>query len=106
MVDMTIPNDAILDASGNVFMKWALPHRNLDPMQKAHVVKITGNNAVMSFVYQWNICAAFVTPQDAEVLLTVKLKICNCNSGTFKTAFTFGSLLDKNLFASGNREGV
>lgn len=103
---MTIPNDAILDANGNVFMKWALPHRNLDTVQKAHVAKITGNNAVMGFVYQWNICAAFVTPQDAEVLLTVKLKICNCNNGTYRQAFAFGSLLDKNLFTSGNREGV
>ena len=103
---MTIPNDAILDANGSVFMKWALTHRNLDPMQKAHVAKITGNDVVMSFVYQWNIAGAFVTPQDAEVLLTVKLKICNCNNGTYRVAFAFGSLLDKNLWTSGNREGV
>ena len=103
---MTIPETAITDANGNVFMKWALPHRNLDPMQKNHVAKITKSDAVHKFAYNWNIAGAWVTPQEAEILLTVKLKICNCNNGTFKNAFVFGSLLDKNLFTTGNREGV
>jgi hypothetical protein len=103
---MTIPETAITDSEGRVFLKWALTHRNLDPMQKNHVAKITGSDAVRSFNYNWNIAGAFVTPQEAEILLTVKLKICNCNNGTYHQAFTFGSLLDKNLFTAGNREGV
>lgn len=103
---MTIPETAITDPNGNVFMKWALPHRNLDPMQKNNVAKITSSDAVHKFSYNWNICGAWVTPQEAETLLTVKLKICNCNNGTYKPAFVFGSELDKNLFTSGNREGV
>lgn len=103
---MTIPETAITDTNGNVFMKWALTHRNLDPMQKNHVATITHSDAVNKFVYQWNIAGAYVTPAEAEILLTVKLKICNCNNGVFRQAFTFGSLLDKNLWSSGNREGV
>lgn len=103
---MSIPESAVTDQNGNVFLKWALPHRNLDPMQKNHVEKITNSKAVQKFNYNWNIAAAFVTPEEAEILLTVKLKICNCNNGTYKPAFTFGSLLDKNLFIYGNREGV
>ena len=103
---MTIPSDAITNENGDVFMKWALTHRNLDPMQKNHVAKITASDAVHKFNYNWNIAGAYVTPQEAEMLLTVKLKICNCNNGTYRVAFAFGSLLDKNLFTTGNREGV
>lgn len=103
---MTIPTDAITDQNGNVFMKWALPHRNLDPMQKNHVARITNSDAVQKFNYNWNIAGAWVTPAEAETLLTVKLKICNCNNGTYRNAFMYGSLLDKNLFMTGNREGV
>lgn len=103
---MTIPETALTDQNGNVFMKWALTHRNLDPMQKNHVATITHSDAVNKFTYQWNIAGAWVTPAEAETLLTVKLKICNCNNGVYRQAFTFGSLLDKNLFTSGNREGV
>lgn len=103
---MAIPDNAILDSNGNVFMKWALEHRNLDPMQKNNVKKLIGDSSVDKFNYNWNIAGAWVTPEEAEKLLTVKLKICNCNNGTFKAAFTFGSLLDKNLFTTGNREGV
>jgi len=103
---MTIPDTAITDPNGNVFMKWALHHRNLDPMQKNKVVELTKNDAVHKFSYNWNIAGAWVTPEEAEKLLTVKLKICNCNNGTYSHAFVFGSLLDKNLWTSGNREGV
>ena len=103
---MTIPNTAITDSSGNVFMKWALEHRNLDPMQKNTVKKLIGNSSVDKFNYNWNIAGGWVTPEEAEKLLTVKLKVCNCNNGTFKNAFIFGSLLDKNLHTTGNREGV
>lgn len=103
---MTIPDTAILDLNGNVFMKWALEHRNLDPMQKNTVKKLIGDSSVDKFNYNWNIAGAWVTPEEAEKLLTVKLKICNCNNGTFKAAFAFGSLLDKNLWTTGNREGV
>ena len=103
---MTIPNTAITDPSGNVFMKWALEHRNLDPMQKNTVKKLIGNSSVDKFSYNWNIAGGWVTPEEAEKLLTVKLKVCNCNNGVFKNAFVFGSLLDRNLYTSGNREGV
>lgn len=103
---MTIPDNVILDSNGNIFMKWALEHRNLDPMQKNNVKKLIGNSSVDKFNYNWNIAGAWVTPEEAEKLLTVKLKICNCNNGTYKHAFVFGSLLDKNLFMTGNREGV
>jgi len=103
---MTIPDTAIKDPNGNVFMKWALDHRNLDPMQKNVVNKLTGSTSADKFNYNWNIAGGWVTPQEAEKLLAVKLKICNCNNGTYRQAFVFGSLLDKNLWTSGNREGV
>ena len=103
---MTIPSDAITNENGDVFMKWALTHRNLDPMQKNIVNKLTGSTSANKFNYNWNIAGGWVTPQEAETLLTVKLKICNCNNGTYRQAFIFGSPLDKNLFATGNREGV
>ena len=103
---MTIPNTAITDSNGNVFMKWALEHRNLDPMQKNKVVELTKNDAVHKFSYNWNIAGGWVTLEEAEKLLTVRLKVCNCANGTYKNAFIFGSLLDKNLFTAGNREGV
>jgi len=103
---MTIPSDAITNENGDVFMKWALTHRNLDPMQKNIVNKLTGSTSANKFNYNWNIAGGWVTPQEAETLLTVKLKICNCNNGTYRQAFIFGSPLDKNLFTTGNREGV
>jgi hypothetical protein len=103
---MTIPDTAITDTSGNVFMKWALEHRDFSFLQKNEVNKLTGSTSANKFNYQWNIAGGWVTPEEAEALLTVKLKTCNCNNGTYRNAFVFGSLLDKNLFTSGNREGV
>lgn len=103
---MTIPDTAITDPNDNVFMKWSLDRRNLDPTQKNNVKKLIGNSSVDKFSYNWNICGAWVTPEEAEKLLTVKLKVCNCNNGTYKNAFVYGSLLDKNLWTAGNREGV
>lgn len=102
---MTIPDTAITK-DGNVFMKWALEHRNLDPMQKNKVEELIHSSAVQKFSYNWNICGAWVTPEEAEKLIPVKLQICNCNNGVFKSAFIFGSQLDYNLWYAGNREGV
>ena len=103
---MNIPENVIKNDNGELFMKWALAHRNLDPMQKNTVKKLVNESSVDKFNYNWNIAGAFVTPEEAEKLLTVKLKICNCNNGTYKQAFAFGSLLDHNLFFFGNREGI
>ena len=84
---------------GQVLLKWVLP-------RPPKPVKIEGTNRVYIFGYNFNVCAAWVEPQDVERMLLVREKICNCANGTYKNAFVPANLLDRNLFVYGNREGV
>jgi hypothetical protein len=91
--------DRLTNEAGMVLMKWTLP-------RPPKLVTIDGTDRVYTFTYRLHVCASFIDPQDVDRLLTVKEKICNCNSGTYKIAFALANLLDYNLFVFGNREGI
>lgn len=94
VMDEGIKNDA-----GQILLKWVLP-------RPPKIVKIDGTNRVYTFDYNFNVCAAWINPEDVERMLKIKEKVCNCNNGTYKNAFHLANLLDHNLFVYGNREGV
>ena len=94
-----VMDEMMTNEKGQVLLKWVLP-------RPPKPVKIEGTNRVYIFGYNFNVCAAWVEPQDVERMLLVREKICNCANGTYKNAFVPANLLDRNLFVYGNREGV
>ena len=57
------------------------------------------------FVPKQNVVMAWVDEVDVPAMLTKKEKTCNCNSGTYKNAFEYCSLVNVNLWMFNNREG-
>ena len=57
------------------------------------------------FVPKQNVVMAWVDEADVPAMLIKKEKTCNCNSGTYKNAFEYCSLVNVNLWMFNNREG-
>jgi len=84
---------------GKIALKWAIQKR------APKAIKIDGEDKYYIFVPKLNIFMAWVEPNHVDRLLAHKEKTCNCNNGTYQLAFVQASLLDVNLWETGNRYG-
>lgn len=86
----------VTNPQGQVALKWTLP-------RNPPTTKIDGTSRYYVFVPKLNVFLAWVEPEDVPRLLTTKAKVCNCNNGTYRIAFEKASLLDAQLWLTGDR---
>lgn len=91
-----IPETAIRNAAGQIAIKWILN-------RPAKTIQIQGTNKFYVPAYAHNVPMMWVDAQDAESILGIKEKSCNCNNGTYVNAYVLANPIDVNLHRCGNR---
>lgn len=93
---MSLPEGAITNEAGQVAMKWNLP-------RPAQTLKIDGTDRYYVFTYAHNVAMIWADPQDVGRLMSIEMKRCNCNGGTYNKAVVLANQIDVNLHRCGNR---
>ena len=91
-----IPADALRSEAGQVAIKWIVN-------RPAKTIQIAGTTRYYVPVYKHNVPMFWVDEQDAEKILSIKEKSCNCNNGTYVHAFVLANQIDVNLHRCGQR---
>ena len=93
---MTIPETALRNDAGQVAIKWILN-------RPARTIQVGSTKKYYVPVYKMQVAMIWADESDVEAILAVKEKTCNCNNGTYQSAFVLANQIDVNLHKCGNR---
>lgn len=88
----------VVNSQDQVALRWTIN-------TNGKTVRIGDSPKYYVFSPKFNVVMAWVDREDVDRLLTVREKSCNCNNGTYKFAFEPCSLINVNLWMSGDRNG-
>lgn len=91
-----LPDGVITNEAGQVALKW-----NLN--RPAQTLRIDGTDRYYVFTYAHHVAMIWADPADAEKILAIRMKTCNCNNGTYNFAVVPANQIDVNLHKCGDR---
>lgn len=88
----------VVNSKGQTALRWTIN-------TNGKTVRMGASDKYYVFTPKHNVVMAWVDAEDVPALLVKKEKSCNCNSGTFKNAFEYNSLVNTNMWMFDNRDG-
>lgn len=83
-------------SNGDVAIKWVLN-------RPAKTIKIAGTDRYYVPQYQYALAMMWVKPEDANQILSIREKSCNCPGAAYGPAFVPASLQDVSIWTTGDR---
>lgn len=90
------------DESGQVVREDGMVAMHYVITQNSKRVILKGNGHDYFFSSQHHVNLAWVYPEDVPTLLSIREKSCKCNNGTMKQAFQLATLVNVNIYHTGN----